>query len=261
MIRRDLQRRHYDELARTRRPTRYCVSCGFHDRFDPALLDRRPALRRALSRLFDMVLPPSAGVLLDVGCGTAYYWPLLVERCRHLIGVELSPAMATTGRRHHMSSAATPRGELLCSDAARIPLASGSVDVMLCIDTLHHLVGVDAFLGEAQRLLRPGGVLVAVEPNVWNPVVFLAHLLPPEERGALWPNHPVAVQRALARVFGVLEVRPVTYVSGLENKLALKLVDAADPVLRVPPLSFVALRRVLIARDPRQMSSTPSKCS
>jgi SAM-dependent methyltransferase len=251
VTRRDEQRRHYDDLARTRRPTRYGVSCGFHDRFDPALLERRPALRRAMTRLLDAVLPSSIDVLLDVGCGTAYYWPLLAGRCRTLVGLELSPAMAATGRRHRSISGGQP-GEVLCSDASRIPLDAGSVDVVLCIDALHHLDGLDGFLAESQRVLRPGGVLVAVEPNVWNPVVFLAHLLPPEERGALWPNHPLALRGALTRAFGRIEVWPVTYVSGIDSSLALKLVDFADAALRVPPLSLVALRRVFIARPGRR---------
>jgi SAM-dependent methyltransferase len=243
----DRQRRHYDELIRTRRPTRYGLSCGYHDRFDPALLERRPALRRAMERLFDLILPPMVGTLLDIGCGTATYWPLLVGRCHRLLGTDLSPAMVAEGRRHQRARGAC-LGGLLCCDSARLPLASGSVDLVLSIDTLHHLEELDRVMEEVWRVLRPGGELVAVEPNVINPVVFLAHLIPPEERGAVWPNHPLAQLRAMERRFGEVEVRPVTYVSGLENELALKLVDLVDPLLRVPPFSLISLRRIYRAR-------------
>ena len=247
VTRRDTQRRHYDDLVRTRRPTRYGVSCGFAHRFDPALLERRPTLRRAMTKLLDSVLPSSIDVMLDAGCGTAYYWSLLVSRCHVLVGLELSPAMAAAGRRYR-SISGERTGDVLCGDASRIPLDGGSVDVVLCIDTLHHVDGLGGFLAEARRVLRPDGVFVAVEPNVWNPVVFLAHLLPPEERGALWPNHPLALRRALRGAFGDVEVRPVTYVSGLDSTLVLRLVDFVDPALRVPPLSFFALRHVFISR-------------
>ena len=51
------QRQHYDDIVRSRRPTRWGLSCGYRDRYDPALLDRRPALRRAWARLLDRLLP------------------------------------------------------------------------------------------------------------------------------------------------------------------------------------------------------------
>ncbi len=246
---REFQRRFYDDLVRTKRPTRFGLSCGFEDRFDPALLERRPALKRALSEVFDSVLPDEIGTMLDVGCGTAYYWPLLVERCDLLIGTDLSPAMAATGRRHHLETTGLT-AHALCGDATDIPLATSSVDVVLCIDTLHHLESLTDFTLEVSRVLKPGGCLIAVEPNVWNPVVFAAHLLPPEERGAVWPNHPLLITRAIRRCFGSLEARPVTYVSGFDNELALRFVGLADKVLRLKPFSIMALRRIFVARRP-----------
>lgn len=244
MTDRNFQRRFYDDLVRTKRPTRFGLSCGYEDRYDPALLERRPALRKALEKLFDGALPKKIGTLLDVGCGTAYYWPLLVERCDLLVGTDLSPVMAATGRRHRREG----DDRLLCSEAGSLPLESSSVDVVLCIDTLHHLDDIDRFLVEVRRVLVPGGLFVAVEPNVWNPVVFAAHLLPPEERGAVWPNHPLVVDRAVRRRLGDLDIRPVTYVSGFDNELALHFVELADKVLRLRPFSALALRRIFVAR-------------
>jgi SAM-dependent methyltransferase len=44
--------------------------------------------------------------------------------------------------------------------AERIPLTSGSVDVVLARNSLDHVDDPDAVLREAQRLLRPGGTLI-----------------------------------------------------------------------------------------------------
>lgn len=243
---RSFQRRHYDDLVEGRRPTRWGLSCGYRDRYDPALLDRRPALRRSWERLLDRLLPDRVGGLLDVGCGTAYYWPLLAARCERLVGVDLSPAMVRDGARHLGRDA----GAALVGEAGRLPFPAAAFDAAIAVDALHHVADLDGMLGEVARVLRPGGRLAAVEPNVLNPVVFVAHLVPPEERGALWPNGPLAIRRALGRHFSDLRVEPVTYVSGLDSELALRLVEAADPLLSRPPLSLVSLRRTFVARRP-----------
>ena len=243
----DFQRRHYDDLVRHERPTRWGLSCGWRDRFDPALLERRPALRRAIEKLLDRVVPAGAGTVLDLACGTAYYWPLLAPRCRRLVGVDLSPAMAAAGRRRHVAEGGFS-GLVACAEAGRLPLATGSVDVALAVDALHHVARLRETLAEVRRVLAPGGAFVAVEPNVLNPVVLAAHLVPPEERGALRTGHPWAVTAALRETFEEVSVEPVTYVSGVESARALRLVELLEPLFARPPLSWVALRRVYRAR-------------
>ena len=46
-----------------------------------------------------------------------------------------------------------------------LPFADQSIDVVICSHTLHHLARPTAFLGEAHRVLKPGGRLVIQESN------------------------------------------------------------------------------------------------
>lgn len=187
--------------------------------------------------------------MLDIGCGTAYYWPLLSERCERLVGLDLSRQMVACGRRYQEERGQPPKASVMvCGAADALPLASESVDTVLVIDVLHHVEWLEVMLGEARRLLRPGGSFTAVEPNVLNPVVFAAHLIPGEERGAIFPNHPWKIRRALRAVFGELEVEPVTYVSGIESEGALAWVDRVQPLFERPPLSTISLRKIYRAR-------------
>lgn len=48
-------------------------------------------------------------------------------------------------------------------DASRLPLRSEAADAVLVVDALHHLPRTDAVVSEAERVLRPGGVLVIRE--------------------------------------------------------------------------------------------------
>lgn len=62
----------------------------------------------------------------------------------------------------------------LVADAHDIPIDSGSFDAIVMVDVLHHLQDPPRFIGEIQRLLRPGGRSVMIEPAI-SPVagVFL----------------------------------------------------------------------------------------
>lgn len=52
----------------------------------------------------------------------------------------------------------------LCLDAEAMDLPDASVDTFFMLDVFHHLRRPAAFLSEASRCLRPGGVLFMVEP-------------------------------------------------------------------------------------------------
>lgn len=102
---------------------------------------------------------------------------------------------------HELLSLRQPLGlplQPLVAVGERIPLRSGSLDVVLLIDTLEHLPDARAVGAEIMRVLAPGGVCVITTP------ARVAHLFRPDPhygiRGlALFPNE---VQRFIVdRVF------------------------------------------------------------
>lgn len=60
----------------------------------------------------------------------------------------------------------------------RIPLADGSIDVIFSEHVMEHVRDPGATLAEAYRLLRPGGVLLWVAPNLWSYSGLLTYLTP-----------------------------------------------------------------------------------
>jgi SAM-dependent methyltransferase len=59
-------------------------------------------------------------------------------------------------------------------DARDLPFAQGGLKAILMVDVFHHIPDVPTFLSEAQRCLRPGGVLAMIEPWVtpWSRLVY-----------------------------------------------------------------------------------------
>jgi len=62
-----------------------------------------------------------------------------------------------------MLRAAPAEAARVRGDARRLPLADGVVDAVVVVDALHHVPDPERALGEAARVLAPGGVVVVRE--------------------------------------------------------------------------------------------------
>ena len=117
-------------------------------------------------------LPPNA-TALDVGTGNGTLF-FSLNQLYPSIGLDFSPDLL--GR--HCS-----RGRILRADAARLPFANRSFDLVAESCLLHHVGDPAAVVREMARVTRIA--LCLIEPNLRNPLSLLFHALVPEERGAL----------------------------------------------------------------------------
>ena len=134
--------------------------------------------------------------VVDVGCGTGRSHRVYAEREGSYFGLDLSlSAVAKAGSRR--------RGHFLQADATRLPFAAGSRDVVAFSSVLHHLPDRDAALREAHRVLRPGGLVFAFDPNLLHPAMALfRHPRSPLYRSeGVSPDERPLLPRALRRNF------------------------------------------------------------
>jgi SAM-dependent methyltransferase len=89
--------------------------------------------------------------LVDVGGGTGNYSLALREEGWRPLVVDRQPQM--------LARAAAKGLETLQADAQKLPLADESADAVMLVSMLHHVEDQPAALGEARRILRPGGRL------------------------------------------------------------------------------------------------------
>jgi len=109
--------------------------------------------RRAIDALG---IGPGATVL-DLACGTGDLSRACARRGYRVIGDDLSFGMLS------VSHAGTPRVQ---GDASALPVASASVDAIICGYGLRNFDDLDRVLSEAARVLRPGGRLVVLEISI-----------------------------------------------------------------------------------------------
>ena len=94
--------------------------------------------------------------ILEVGCGTGHWLAELAAAGRRLYGLDLSAGM--------LARAAERRAglRLVRGRAGRLPFASDGLDLVYCVNAIHHFDDPRGFVHEAARLLRPGGRLAVV---------------------------------------------------------------------------------------------------
>ncbi|RSD16361.1 class I SAM-dependent methyltransferase [Amycolatopsis eburnea] len=107
----------------------------------------------AAATSIERLLPHTARVVVDVGCGSGIVTRHLAGQQRLVIGVDRSAGMI------RLASRRLPRRTVL-GDATVLPIRSSTADVVLMIWVLHLLRDPEPVLAEGARVLRSGGVLI-----------------------------------------------------------------------------------------------------
>jgi SAM-dependent methyltransferase len=171
--------------------------------FDVLTSERQQALDRAkFAEVLD-ALEPYRGRLLDVGCSIGLFLHLAGGRGWEGIGLEPAPR----AREHAQHIYGLDVRPVPLSEAGFAP---ASFDAVTLLSVLEHATEPLALLKECARILRPGGALYAIVPNVES---LACRVLGAEARTFDGRNHLVyfsatTLARALGRVgFEVLETR------------------------------------------------------
>jgi SAM-dependent methyltransferase len=198
---------------------------------------RNPVVSVREAELVSRIALRSGERFLEIGCGEGANLHHLRHDGALRFGIDFSAAKASFA--HHATAAHT-----MTADAARLPFGDAAFEVVLIRDVLHHIDAPAAVLAEAHRVLRPGGRLWLIEPNVRSPLILLQLALISAERGALRSTpaylgnlvegaglrivrrgheHPLPLERVLLHPRRGL---PSLAASALVNR-GLRLVDAA----------------------------------
>jgi ubiquinone/menaquinone biosynthesis C-methylase UbiE len=122
-------------------------------------MDHSAVNQAFLDRLLEL---GASGRMLDIGTGPGQLPLLVVEvvATATVVAVDLASSMLELAERRVSASPHRERIELREADAKALEFADASFDTVFSNTILHHLPDPLPFLREANRVLRPGGVLL-----------------------------------------------------------------------------------------------------
>ncbi len=107
--------------------------------------------------------------VLDLGCFSGNPLSLwIAERCGEYVGLDLSDqAIESLNAKLEERGLSHARG--VCADVLANDFPDGKFDAVYAQGVLHHFQDLDVLLDELARLLKPGGVIVALDPMRISP--------------------------------------------------------------------------------------------
>lgn len=132
-------------------------------------MDAVPGYYDSVRREVLHAIPADAQRILEIGCGAGSTLGFLKDEglCSWAGGVEFVPEIA------EQAQARLDRVWTGDIEQMDLDIPEGSLDVILCLDVLEHLVDPWSVVRRLDGLLKPGGCIVASIPNVRNSkVVF-----------------------------------------------------------------------------------------
>lgn len=105
------------------------------------------------------------GKVLDVGTGPGIF-PIFLSKALPNVqfkAIDLSPVMVEISRKNSMEAGLRDKIDFQMGSAYSLPCEDHSLDLLLCINTLHHLDQPVTFFNEVARALKEGGGFVIVD--------------------------------------------------------------------------------------------------
>ncbi len=229
------------------RDTTHIASVG-KDQYEEFFSNHRFYRTATLSReyFFNWVTRHSAGkTVLDFACGDGdVALRAAAAGARLAIGIDISRVSVENARRAAAERGLSERTFFLRADCENTGLPAGSVDVVICAGVLHHLDVRRAF-PEIERLLAPGGRVIAFEALNYNPLIKLyrnrnAHQRTEWEKAHILSLKELRLARNYFRI-GAVRYFHMASIGGVWLPGLLPLLNGMDRLLtRIPGVQLMA---------------------
>ena len=133
-------------------------------------VSRSDALQRVADRTLELMAPMAGRSVLEVGCGNGVLLPRLAEGVGsegRVVGIDHSATLVEQARARVSAAGLSSVVAVQQADAYALPFDAATFDLAHCERVLMHLDEPTAALGEMRRVVRPGGWIIAVEPD-WS---------------------------------------------------------------------------------------------
>jgi ubiquinone/menaquinone biosynthesis C-methylase UbiE len=141
------------------------------------------------------------GRVLDFGTGTGR---LAIELAKarncnfEIIGLDISPDMLRKADENAQKAGIEKKVDFILATAERLPFPDQSFDLIISYASLHHWLHPVAVFNEAQRIIKPSGVIIIRDNRrvygnpVWEALIWACTRFMNQRQRKLWPKSILA---------------------------------------------------------------------
>jgi ubiquinone/menaquinone biosynthesis C-methylase UbiE len=122
----------------------------------------------AFAEIMNKLAPKPSDSILDAGCGFGYHTVRIARGQAQITAVDFSEVALAMARETISGAGIAGRVTLQRADLTHLSFAENSFDFVISWGVIMHIPEVEAALSELARVLKPGGVLVLCENNVYS---------------------------------------------------------------------------------------------
>jgi len=156
---------------------------GLQTRFSCDHVMNNPNVRKYLLPFLDRQINCD-DVVLDYGCGSGILLPCISIRCKEVHGVDVVPAFVELAK-DMLATKCCKNAFVYNDNEFKNKFMGNYFDVIIVNDVLHHMENPLDAISDAYRLLKPNGKLIIIEPNIYNPAIFILSACDSNERKTL----------------------------------------------------------------------------
>lgn len=158
-----------------------------------------------------------SGKVLDLGCGAGVSSIVLSNLGFNVTGIDISSNLINQAMKlsedttiHWLKTRTSLLGKVknkptfVVSDITKLDLEDGSIDICFLGGVLHHFPNSEVVLKEINRVLKKSGIMIAIEPNLFNWPYRLSFYLVNKKKGVTpneFPLSPLKVKKDLKKYF------------------------------------------------------------
>lgn len=109
----------------------------------------------------------AGGKLLDVGCGSKPYKALFQSKVDEYLGLDIPHEYRPVGG-HGMGDGKAQRNIDVYGNALTLPFADATFNTVVSFQVLEHVPEPQVMFAEMTRVLKPGGHLILMAPQMWH---------------------------------------------------------------------------------------------
>jgi ubiquinone/menaquinone biosynthesis C-methylase UbiE len=175
-------------------------------------------------------------IVLDYGCGIGNSLEQVLKfKPKKITGIDISEVSIEKAKKNFDKNT---KIELLVDNCEKTKFEENTFDIVYGTGILHHL-NFEICLDEIQRILKPGGRLLFIEPLGTNPFINLYRRLTPKSRSI--DEHPLVendlnliknrFQKVKIKYYGFLTLIFFPFYSSPKNSLIFKILKNTDQFL------------------------------